>query len=287
MDRTDSNNGRCAMPWAVPIRVVDESHATVTGMVAVFYWLDASGEIGKVVEQVPIENGVAVYNGGPLPHGAFFGITVHEGTGLPVFRSGRLAKLPGPPSEIVATSRIEVFHASTGANFGLTLPDGMPELVGQRLSELPSSFRIEQIEISADNAGHEVVTVRGQVKQIFWFAPFSYALPLTLHIASEPGHPENVVSVEPATPEVFSGPPFGNVREVLKRAVTEGVKRQLEAAIRHIATLQQLARGIDFPATLVSVTRLSVVPNIWDPSISMLVHGGAITGVSGDVLASG
>jgi hypothetical protein len=266
---------------------VDESHATVAGMVAVFYWLEPSGQVGKVVEQAPIENGVAVYNGGPLPQGAFFGITVHEGSGLPVFRSGRLAKLPGPPSEIVATSRIEVFRASIGANFGLNLPDGMPELVRQRLSELPSSLRIEQVEISADGAGHEVVTVRGQVRQIFWFAPFSYTLPLALHIASEPGHPENVVAVEPAAPGVFFGPPLGNVRALLERAVTEGVKRQLEAAIRHIAALQQLARGIDFPATQVSVTRLSVVPNIWDPSISMLVHGGTVTGLTGEVLAYG
>jgi hypothetical protein len=59
------------MPKAVPIRVVDESHATVAGMVAVFYWLEPSGQVGKVVEQAPIENGVAVYNGhrirGQLP----------------------------------------------------------------------------------------------------------------------------------------------------------------------------------------------------------------------------
>jgi hypothetical protein len=155
------------------------------------------------------------------------------------------------------------------------------------LNELPSSFRIEEVEISADDAGHEVVTVRGQVRQIFWLAPFSYTLPLTLHIASEPGHPENVVTVEAAVPELFSGPPFGNIRALLQRVVTDGVKRQLEAAIRHIATLQQLARGMDFPATLVSVTRLSVVPYISDPSVSMLVHAGAITGLTGDVLAHG
>ena len=275
------------MPRAVPIRVVDENHAAVTGMVAVFYWLDASGEIGKLLSKSPLRMGWRFITVDRFRMGHFLRSRCTREPVFRLFRSGRLAKLPGPPSEIVATSRIEVFRASTGANFGLNSPDGAPELVRQRLNELPSSFRIEEVEISADDAGHEVVTVRGQVRQIFWLAPFSYTLPLTLHIASEPGHPENVVTVEPAVPELFSGPPFGNIRALLQRAVTDGVKRQLEAAIRHIATLQQLARGMDFPATLVSVTRLNVVPYISDPSVSMLVHAGAITGLTGDALAHG
>ena len=49
------------MPSAVPIRVVDEYGTSVLGMVAVFYWLEPSGRIAKVVEYVPIQNGIALY----------------------------------------------------------------------------------------------------------------------------------------------------------------------------------------------------------------------------------
>lgn len=272
------------MPSAVPIRVVDEYGMTVPGMVAVFYWLEPSGRIAKVVEYVPIQNGVALYNGDPLPQGAFFGVTVHEGSGLPVFRSGRLTKLPGPPSEVVATSRINVFRSSIGANFGLNSPDGSPELIRQRLSRLPSRLRVEEVRLNADNEGHEVVNVQGWVRRL-WSAPFNYSLALKLRIASEPGHPEDVILIEPARPGVTTGANLGALRLLLDRAIVDGVKRALEVAIRHIASLQHLIRGTGFPATLVSLTSLTVVPSHWDPSISMLVHGGTISGITEEVIA--
>ena len=72
---------------------------------------------------------------------------------------------------------------------------------------------------------------------------------------------------------------------LLDRAILDGVKRALEVAIRHIASLQHLIRGTDFPATLVSLSSLAVVPSHWDPSISMLVHGSAISGISEEIIA--
>ena len=272
------------MPSAVPIRVVDEYGTTVPGMVAVFYWLEPSGRIAKVVEYVPIQSGVALYNGEPLPEGAFFGVTVHKGSGLPVFRSGRLTKLPGPPSEVIATSRINVFHFSVGANFGLNSPDGSPELIRQRLSSLPSRLRVEQVRLDADNEGHEVVNVQGSVRRL-WSAPFNYSLARKLRIASEPGHPEDVILIEPAHAGVTTGANLGDLRLLLDRAIVDGVKRALEVAIRHIASLQHLIRGTDFPSTLVSLTSLTVAPSVWDPSISMLVHGGTISGIAEEVIA--
>jgi hypothetical protein len=274
-----------AMPSAVPIRVVDEYGTSVLGMVAVFYWLEPSGRIAKVVEYVPIQNGVALYNGGPIPEGASFGITVHEGSGLPVFRSGRLTKLPGAASEILATSKINVFRSSVAANFGLNSPDGSPELIRQSLSRLPSRLRIEEVRVDADNEGHEVVNLQGWVRRFFWSAPFNYSLALKLRIASEPGHPEDVILIEPARSGVTTGANLGDLRVLLDRAIVDGVKRALEIAIRHIASLQHLIRGTDFPATLVSMTSLTVVPSHWDPSISMLVHGGTISGIAEEVIA--
>jgi hypothetical protein len=256
-----------AMPSAVPIRVVDEYGMPVPGMVAVFYWLEPSGRIAKVVEYVPIQNGVARYNGGPVPEGAFFGVTVHEGSGLPVFRSGRLNKLPGPPSEVAANSKINVLRSSVAAHFGLNSPDGSPELIRQSLSRLPSRLRIEEVRLDADNEGHEVVNVQGWVRRFFRSAPFNYSLALKLRIASEPGHPEDVILIEPARPGISTGAILG------------------EVAIRHIASLQHLIRGTDFPATLVSLTSLTVVASHWDPSISMLVHGGTISGITEELIA--
>jgi hypothetical protein len=273
------------MAHAVPIRVMDENGAAVPGMVAVFYFLEPSGQIGKVVDHVPIQNGVAVYNGGPPPQGAFFGITVHEGAGLPVFRSGRLSKLPGPPSEIVATSRINLFRSSVGAATGLNSADAAPHLIHQRLSRLPSRWRIDHVRLGANSAGHELVTVQGRVRRLLWFEPFVYTLALTLRIASEPGHPENIILVEPAGPG--SGTNLGSLRPQLEQAIVEGAKDALDAAARHIATLQHLFRGIDFPATFVSLTSLTIEPNEWDPSIIMLVHGGSISGVTGGVSPHG
>jgi hypothetical protein len=87
-----------------------------------------------------------------------------------------------------------------------------------------------------------------------------------------------------AMPAAATGANLGNLRLLLDRAIVEGVKRALEVAIRH-ASLQHLIRGTDFPATLVSLTSLTLVPSLWDPSISILVHGGTISGITDEVIA--
>jgi hypothetical protein len=128
-------------------------------------------------------------------------------------------------------------------------------------------LRIEEVRLDADNEGHEVVNVQGWVRRFFRSAPFNYSLALKLRIASEPGHPEDVILIEPARPGISTGAILG------------------EVAIRHIASLQHLIRGTDFPATLVSLTSLTVVASHWDPSISMLVHGGTISGITEELIA--
>jgi hypothetical protein len=139
-------------------------------------------------------------------------------------------------------------------------------------------LRIDNVELGADNAGHEVVTVNGRVKRFFISWPFVYSLALTLRPAIHPGHPEDVIIVEPAGAGSATGVPLGNLTASLDQAIVEGVKHALETGIRHIAVLQQQLNQVDFPANFVSLTSLTVVPHLTHPSISMQLHSGAISG---------
>src|ERR1043166_317387 len=169
------------MPFPVPIQVIGEPDQTLPEQFATFFGVYSSGAIAKTLETAPIQNGIAIYSGEPLPNGASWAITVHGAEGLPVFRSGPLEKLPGPPSAVALTTAITVYHLTTGAAFGINSPDGLPELVMQRLNQLPSALTIQNVQFTADSAGHEVVTVTGQIRRfIFLRQSFRYSLPLTL-----------------------------------------------------------------------------------------------------------
>src|SRR5205807_8101948 len=68
------------------------------GQQATFFFVDSAGNIGKTFNSVPVQNGVVLFQGEPLPHGAFWAITVSDPGQVPFFRSGKLSQLPGPPS---------------------------------------------------------------------------------------------------------------------------------------------------------------------------------------------
>src|SRR5436190_1626805 len=159
---------RAGQPFPVPIRVVGEPDTTIPQQFATFFFLDASGEIAKTVQTVPIQNGVALYSGEPLPQGARWAITVHDAAGPPVFRSGPLLRLPGSFLPVAFGTRIAAFRASGGGSFGLDSEDGFSVLVRQRLAQLPSSIRVENVQLTADNAGHEVVVVTGELRRFFF-----------------------------------------------------------------------------------------------------------------------
>ena len=135
--------------FPVPIQMAGGPDPPPEEEVATFFWVDDRGEIAKTIESVPIRNGVAVYNGEPLPHGAHWAITIHDVGGLPIFRSGPLAQLPGPASDFTLGSQIRVFRLSSGAFFGIDSPDGAPELVRQRLNSLPEPFRVDGVKFSS------------------------------------------------------------------------------------------------------------------------------------------
>ena len=105
------------MLFPVPIQVAGGPDPPPEEEVATFFWVDDQGEIATTIESVPIRNGVAVYNGDPLPHGAHWAITVHDVGGLPIFRSGPLAQLPGPASETYARVTDKGFSRVVGGSF--------------------------------------------------------------------------------------------------------------------------------------------------------------------------
>jgi hypothetical protein len=175
------------MLFPVPVQVAGGPDPPPEEEVATFFWVNDQGEIVTTIESVPIRNGVAVYNGDPLPHGAHWAITVHDVGGLPIFRSGPLARLPGPASEIALVSQIRVFRVSSGAAFGIDSPDGAPELVRQRLNSLPEALRVDSVKFSADDAGHEIVEVAGQLSILEFFSEtFTHSLSLSLRPATGP-----------------------------------------------------------------------------------------------------
>jgi hypothetical protein len=245
--------------------------------VATFFWVDDQGEITKTIESVTIRNGVAVYNGEPLPLGAHWAITVHDVGALPIFRSGPLSQLPGPASEITLVPQVRVFRVSSGAFFGVDSPDGAPELVRQRLNSLPEPLHVDSVKFSADNAGHEIVEVAGQLSILEFFSEtFTHSLSLSLRPATGPGHPEEIIIVEPVEPG--SGANLGDFAAVLDQAIVEGVTSALNAAVTQIAAEQLALFGAGIPATLVSATQIEATLTGSDPQISVVVHGGAIIG---------
>jgi hypothetical protein len=267
------------MLFQVPIQVAGGPALPPEEEVATFFWLDDQGEIVKTIESVPIKNGVAVYNGDPLPHGARWAVTVHDVDGLPIFRSGPLAQLPGPVSEIRLVSQIRVFRVSSGAFFGIDSPDGAPELVRQRLNSLPEPLRVDSVKFSADDAGHEIVEVAGQLSILEFFSEtFTHSLSLSLQPATGPGRPEEIIIVEPVEPGSGASGNLGDFATVLDQAIVEGVTSALNAAVTQIAEEQLALFGAGIPATLVSATQIEAILTGSDPQISVVVHGGAIIG---------
>lgn len=262
----------------VPIRVVGRPGSTPPPQVATFFRVAPDGAIEQELETVPVVNGQAVHTGGPLPPGARWAITVHEAGGLPIFRSGPLAQLPGPPSELVPFSQMSIFRPDTPAVVGLADVDGLAEVALQSLRNLPPSLsrvRVDQVVYSGDAAGRAAVKVIGRVRSFFFlWRPFTFARVIVPRPDPHPGHPASIAVFDSGGPDIATGAPLGNRALDLSAALGEAIIKQLNALLRHIASLQSLAFQIDFPADLVSVTSLRVTP---DARLQFLVHGGSIT----------
>jgi hypothetical protein len=278
----------CRQPaFPVPIRVVTEpGKSPPPGQVASFFWVNARGDIEKDLVTVPIVNGVAQYVDRPLPRGLSWAITVHDPTGRPLFRSGPLPTLPGPASDLASFRTIKVFRSSTPASTGLNSDDAGLPLLARRLAQLPRPLRFDSVQIRSDSAGHEVVVVRGRVRLAIISRTFTYTLPVALRPATAPGRPADVVVAERGGQASFTGPDLNRFRDVLDKAILEGVELALDGGLKLIATIELGLHDVDFPASHVSVTSIEVRGPTTNPSMVAQVHAGTITD-PGDIVIDG
>ena len=265
-------------PFAVPISVVGESGAPVSGQVASFFWLDSRGDIAKDLQTVPIVNGVARYTDRPIPRQLQWAITVHDPIGRPIFRSGPLAELPGPASDISAGTRINVFRSTVDAGTGLNSEDAGIGLLRRRLAQLRHPLRFQSVEVRGDGNGHEVVVVHARVSLPLGSVRFTYRLAVSVRPQSAPGRQNEVVAVAPLGLGTFSAPSLTRFREALDRAILDGVQQALDGALKLIASLQNSINDIPFQAVLVSLTSIELRGANASPILSARVHGGAVSG---------
>jgi hypothetical protein len=284
---------------AVPITVVDKrtprppvaaAARTVEGIppvarppvgeIADFMWLDGSGEIAKPLEESPIQDGIALlHQNEPLPHGALWAITIHDANGVLVFRSGPLPALPGPPSPINAS--YIALMLTDGASFGLAPNEGAEALVLEQLHSVPKALRIDSVSLHADSAGHEVVVVRGAVKRFLFSQSFAYTRALTLRPSKRPGHPAELIVAELAGPASVVGSDIRAFSAAHDAAIVAGVELVMNDIARQVADGNLFLNKASFPATLVTVTGITVHPepgNVGQSINFQGVYGGTITG---------
>jgi hypothetical protein len=297
---------------AVPITVVDkrtprppvaEAERLVAGVppvipqvgeIADFMWLDGSGEIAKPIASAPIQDGIALLPATePLPHGAFWAITIHDANGVLEFRSGPLPDLPGPPSP-QNPSHVAVM-LTDGASFGLAPNEGAEALVIEQLRHLPQALRIDDVTLHADGAGREVVVVHGAVRRFLFAQSFVYTRALTLRPSTRPGHPAEVIIAELAGSPSVVGSDIGAFSQALDRAIITGVELVMTDIAHQVADGNLFINKATFPASLVTMTSVTVRPqpgNLGQSIDFQGVFGGTITGgvvttASGGLLRAG
>jgi hypothetical protein len=257
-------------------------------LTAEIFWVTATGKVADEVQQVPVQNGVAVYTGPPLPAGLFFAIRIRE-AGAPgsIFRSGPLHRLPGPPSPVLATGAISLVLG--GGAFDLTTPgtEGAPELLVERLQELPAPLQFVGVDLTADRDGNYVVSLRGRLRLpislLGWDLSvrpaFVYRRAWRLVASTSPGRPEPSIHAQPVGTASISPPFVLPYAAVLDQLVKEGVERQLSGAMRVIASFVLAFADAHFGLQTVSVSTLKLTPRIDGANASVVLGAGAITGV--------
>jgi hypothetical protein len=273
----------------VPIAIIGPAGSPPpSGQQAQFFFVDSGGNVAKVFNSVPVQNGVALCEGEPLPGGgAFWAISVSDPGEPPFFRSGKLSELPGPPSITVLQKRIVAFRATQAGSVRLDADDGGVGVLRDRILQVSrDGLEITDVRAGADPAAHYVVTVVGiAIVDGFIPEPFTYTLALTLSPAVGPADPRVVVA-EPAAPanvNVNLGP---HAPELLA-AVVDGVEKALAAAFGLIAEIEVYQAAGGFQPDLISVTSVGIEPFAFAPNLVATVHGGAILGGLGPIEDSG
>jgi hypothetical protein len=97
-----------ALSHAIPVSAGNSPHTPPAGgQIAEIFWVTADGQIVDQLTRVPVQNGIALYQGPPRPQGLSWAIRITEElTGAAAFRSGPLLRLPGPPSDVFLKGRV-------------------------------------------------------------------------------------------------------------------------------------------------------------------------------------
>ena len=267
------------MRHAIPVSVLIDPMAPLEGdLIAEVFWATSDGELAREVGRLPVQNGVALYDGAPLEDGLFWAIRIREAnTGGVAFRSGPLRRLPGP-SPGVSVPAGELSIARTRASWSLDGLEGVPERVTSQLATLAAPLQFHAAGLSADSDRNYVVTVIGRLEANFGDLPFSYRRPLHLVASVDPGRPRPPVLAEPAGMARIGGADMRPFAATLDSAIKEAVEAQLDASMSAMTFVRLVHIGAGFQATTVSVSALSIGPPHTGPDVTVTWWGGAITG---------
>ena len=115
----------------------------------------------------------------------------------------------------------------SGANFGLNLPDGGPEIVTEQLQSLPPPLQFRTVELGSDNQGQYVITLRGTLEVQDHLTPFTYIRPLRLVGSLDPGRLKPYVIAELAGSVTILGANVRPFAATLDAAISNAVQAQL------------------------------------------------------------
>jgi hypothetical protein len=90
---------------------------------------------------------------------------------------------------------------------------------------------VDGVKFSADDAGHEIVEVAGQLSILEFFSETFTHFAIIIPSARDtgPGHPEEIIIVEPVEPGSGAGANLGDFAAVLDQAIVEAVTSVLNA----------------------------------------------------------
>jgi hypothetical protein len=138
-------------------------------LIAEVFFASADGRLGRAHGRFLVRDGGAIYEGPSRPEDLRWAFRVVElASGRAVFRSGPMQRLPGRPP---GPGAVKILRS--GANFGLNLPDGGPEIVTQQLQSLPAPLHFVGVELGSDNQGQYVITLHGRLQSQNGLMPFT------------------------------------------------------------------------------------------------------------------
>jgi hypothetical protein len=259
----------------------------VDNLIADIFWVTAAGQVAQELTSVPVQDGIALYDGPPLEPSFAWAVRIRrDGTPGALFRSGPLPQLPGPPSPELSGG---IAFLVTPINFSLTTrgSDGVPEIVEQQLRDLPAPLEFSSVQLTSDQAGHYVVTLHGRLRfgrrlGLPFLAPsFSYRRAFGLVGSLGPGRPVPPVLAQPTRPPAIGSWVVLPYVAVLDRLMQAAVERQLDAALRWIAWIQTQSDAPGFGPQTISAgdVQLSTDP-VSGTDASLRLSWGAVTGMA-------